>query len=170
MIDPGRLTRGAVAAAVGALRSSLEDSMDAHAETVSYELRYQGQSFELPVEAGPEPSVEELTEGFAREHKRRYGFAIDDAPVELVAIRLALEGRAAALTPQAGAGDTTEGSRKVCFGGDWHQALVIRGEPPAGASFEGPAVLELPESTLVLPPGWAAEVDAHGAVVAEAAA
>jgi N-methylhydantoinase A/oxoprolinase/acetone carboxylase beta subunit len=28
-------------------------------------------------------------------------------------------------------------------------------------------VLELPETTLVLPPGWAATVDGHGTVVAE---
>jgi hypothetical protein len=28
-------------------------------------------------------------------------------------------------------------------------------------------VLELPETTLVLPPAWSAEVDGHGTVVAE---
>ena len=53
------------------------------------------------------------------------------------------------------------------FGEEWLESHVARGEPSAGETFEGPAVLELPESTLVLPPGWSAVVDDHGSVVAE---
>ena len=42
------------------------DELDAPDAEVrpTYELRYGGQAFELPVEAGPEPSPEELREGF----------------------------------------------------------------------------------------------------------
>jgi N-methylhydantoinase A/oxoprolinase/acetone carboxylase beta subunit len=43
---------------------------------------------------------------------------------------------------------------------------VLRGEPPAGAAAEGPVVFELPEATLVLPPGWSAKVDEAGTIVA----
>ena len=39
----------------------------------------------------------------------------------------------------------------------------------AGERAEGPCVLELPEATLVLPPDWAARVDAYGTVLAERA-
>jgi len=46
------------------------------------------------------------------------------------------------------------------------ETRVLRGEPPAGTSTEGPCVLELPEATLVLPPGWNATVDDHGTIVA----
>ena len=31
---------------------------------------------------------------------------------------------------------------------------MLRGEPPAGTSAEGPVVFELPEATFVVPPGW----------------
>ena len=33
---------------------------------------------------------------------------------------------------------------------------MLRGEPAAGTEAEGPCVFELPEATLVLPPGWRA--------------
>jgi N-methylhydantoinase A/oxoprolinase/acetone carboxylase beta subunit len=43
-------------------------------------------------------------------------------------------------------------------------ADVLRGEPPAGTAAAGPCVFELPEATLVLPPGWRAEVDRFGTI------
>jgi N-methylhydantoinase A len=168
MMAASDLTAEAVAAAVAELRASLADGMDADTETISYELRYEGQSFELPVDAGPEPPRDELVRGFAEAHERRYGFDVPDAPVELVAIRLALEGTAPAPAPRAAERDVEESSRRVHFGDEWRQTQVSRGEPPEGSTFEGPAVLEMPESTLVLPPGWRAEVDRHGTVIAEA--
>jgi N-methylhydantoinase A len=61
------------------------------------------------------------------------------------------------------------GSREVSLGGHWVEAEVVRGEPPAGFEINGPAVLELPETTLVLPEAWAAVVDEHGTIVAERA-
>ncbi len=166
MMSPGELRGEAVAAAVADLRKSLAEGMEAVQETIAYELRYQGQSFELSVETGPEPSRDELLSAFAEAHERRYGFAVSGAPVELVAIRLAIEDAAPEPKLAAGAGEFTEGSRRVRFGDEWHDALVGRGEPAAGAAFEGPAVLEMPESTLVLPPGWTASVDEHGSVIA----
>jgi N-methylhydantoinase A len=167
MMGPGEVTDESVAAAVRELRETIGEGMEDARESISYELRYAGQAFELPVEAGPEPSRDDLVEGFRAAHERRYGFAVPDAPVELVAIRVALEGEAP--KPELGPGDgqVEESSRSVWFGGEWHDAVVVRGEPRAGAAFEGPAVLELPESTLVLPPGWSAEVDERGSVVAD---
>jgi N-methylhydantoinase A/oxoprolinase/acetone carboxylase beta subunit len=44
---------------------------------------------------------------------------------------------------------------------------VLRGEPGAGVTAEGPCVFELPEATLVLPPGWTAAVDESGTITAE---
>jgi hypothetical protein len=44
---------------------------------------------------------------------------------------------------------------------------VLRGEPAAGVRAWGPCVFELPEATLVLPPGWDAVVDEAGTIVAE---
>ena len=134
--EAGRVDGRAVAAAVSELRDSLSGGMDADAETISYELRYEGQSFELPVEAGPEPSSEDLEEGSPRAHQQRYGFEVPDAPVELVAIRLALEGAAPNPSPRPRR-ERSPRAEAVRFGDDWHDALVARGEPSAGTSSKG---------------------------------
>ncbi len=70
--------------------------------------------------------------------------------------------------PRAAAGEgLEEGERKARFHGAWKATRVLRGEPPAGASAEGPCVFELPEATFVLPPGWSASVDEGGTINAE---
>jgi N-methylhydantoinase A/oxoprolinase/acetone carboxylase beta subunit len=45
----------------------------------------------------------------------------------------------------------------------------LRGEPEAGRRAAGPCIFELPEATLVLPPGWQAEVDDRGIIEARRA-
>jgi N-methylhydantoinase A len=113
---------------------------------VTYELRYAGQSFELPVEpqAGTE-DLDGLREAFAAAHEQRYGYRDQDSLVELVNLRVSVWGQAPPLdlrTPQRDA-----------FG--------------PGARIAGPAVCALGESTLYVPPGWAGAVDEHGTIVLE---
>jgi N-methylhydantoinase A/oxoprolinase/acetone carboxylase beta subunit len=48
--------------------------------------------------------------------------------------------------------------------GEQIDLTVLRGIPQPGAEVEGPAVVELPESTLLIPPGWTAEVDETGTI------
>ena len=67
----------------------------------------------------------------------------------------------------AGEGALERGSRRARFGGEWLEAEVLRGEPPAGHRGRGPVRVRAPEATLVLPPGWRAEVDEAGTIVAE---
>ena len=50
------------------------------------------------------------------------------------------------------------------FAGEALAARVIRGEPAPGTAIEGPALCALPESTLLVPPGWRGDVDAHGTI------
>jgi N-methylhydantoinase A len=59
-----------------------------------------------------------------------------------------------------------EDSRPVRFGDAWIETPVLRGEPQAGRTAEGPVIFELPEATLVLPPNWSATVDEFGSIVA----
>jgi N-methylhydantoinase A/oxoprolinase/acetone carboxylase beta subunit len=47
------------------------------------------------------------------------------------------------------------------------ESRVVRGEPAPDARFDGPAILELPETTVVVPPRWRAAHDASGAVTLE---
>ncbi len=136
---------------------------------VAYELRYVGQSFELSVEAPGVPEPEALSEAFAAAHVRRYGYRDDDAPVELVNVRVSVWGPAPRLRPQADtAAEPERSSAQVVFGGETLRASVLRGELAPGTEVHGPALCALPEATLLVPPGWSGTVDEHGTCVLEA--
>jgi N-methylhydantoinase A len=130
---------------------------------VAYELRYLGQAFELPVEASGDPAPETLRDAFAAAHEQRYGYRDDDAPVELVNVRVSVWGPAPRLRPQADSGAEPErSSAPIVFGGEALQASVLRGELAPGTDVRGPALCALPEATLLVPPGWRGFVDEHG--------
>jgi N-methylhydantoinase A len=166
MLSGDALSSERVEAELGALREAIGAGLEEAVAEVTYELRYRGQAFELAIAAGPSPDPAELAERFAAEHEARYGYRDDEAPVELVNIRLALTVPGPAPEPRAAEGAAAGRSRRRArFGGEWHEAEIVRGEPEAGTRASGPCVFELPEATLVLPPGWEAEVDSHGTVV-----
>ncbi len=170
MLGAEELTRERIAAEVEALRASIAAGIEEAELTVRYELRYRGQAFELPVAGSPEPEPAELSERFATEHERRYGYRDPGAPVDLVTIRIALTIPGPRLEPAAaGRGEITESTRNARFDGEWTAAAVVRGEPAAGYEARGPCIFELPEATLVLPPGWRARVDAGGTIDARRA-
>jgi N-methylhydantoinase A len=131
-----------------------------------YEMRYAGQAFELPVPGPRRPDPAALAAGFERLHEERYGHRDPEGEVVLVDIRLALVVPGPEPRPVAAAGSLERLSRPVSFEGEWVETPVLRGEPGAGEEAEGPVVFELPEATLVLPPGWRAEVDAAGTILA----
>ncbi len=156
-----------IAAEVDALIEPLLHGMEGAEVEVVYELRYRGQAFELPVPGPRRPDPAQLAEDFAREHEARYGYRDPEGKLELVTIRVATFEAGPEPRPRAaGAGNLTEGERKARFDGEWVTTRVLRGEPAAGFAAEGPCVFELPEATLVLPPGWTAEVDGAGTVKA----
>jgi N-methylhydantoinase A len=168
LLRGGELTAERITAEVDQLRESIGAGLEGATEEATYELRYRGQAFELGVPGPPRPDPSDLAERFAAEHERRYGYRDPDAEVELVNVRLALVLPAPAPEPEAATAAGLERStREARFGGEWIEAEILRGEPEAGAAADGPCVFELPEATLVLPPGWRAEVDARGTISAE---
>ncbi|MBS1889315.1 MAG: hydantoinase/oxoprolinase family protein [Actinobacteria bacterium] len=138
---------------------------EARADVV-YGMRYAGQAFELPIPGEPEPDPADLIACFEDAHEARYGHRDPDGEVVLVDIRLALIIDGPDPRPASANGSIEESSRKVRFANAWIDTPVLRGEPPANQSAEGPVIFELPESTLVLPPGWSASVDEFGTIVA----
>jgi N-methylhydantoinase A len=168
LLSAGEITAEAVAAEVRALSGPLTAGMkDARLEVV-YELRYRGQAFELPVPGPAEPDPKRLAEDFAREHEARYGYRDPEGRLELVTIRVAAVEPGPEPRPRAAAdGDVTGDERDARFGGEWMRTRAFRGEPPAGMNAAGPCVFELPEATLVLPPGWSASVDEAGTITAQ---
>jgi len=145
------------------------------------EMRYIGQSYELPI---PLPALAEadlaaVAPAFHAEHARRFGHSDPQAPIEAVSFGVTatglidtpelprpLDGRAA---PPDG---TRRGSRRAYFetarGGDWVECPVWQREGLlAGSEISGPALIEEISATTVLYPGDRARVDAVGSLVVE---
>jgi N-methylhydantoinase A len=152
-----------IAAAVEELIDALGGDDDAQPEVV-YEMRYAGQAFELPVSGSTRPDPDDLAERFAAAHEELYGHRDPDSRVVLVHIRLALVSPAREPRLAAAEAPTAESSGQVRFAGEWVETPVLRGEPGAGARSPGPLIFELPETTLVVPPEWEAEVDTAGTI------
>jgi N-methylhydantoinase A len=135
---------------------------------VRHELRYRGQSFELAVDAANgDPDL--LREAFAEAHERRYGYREDDGQVELVTMRASVWGAAPdlRLRPRPAA-PPQSAKAPVVFGGETVPATVLEGAPRPGQRLCGPALCALPESSLLIPPGWHGRVDEHGSCLLEA--
>jgi N-methylhydantoinase A len=93
--------------------------------------------------------------------------------VEATTWRLTAVGSAAPVElPRFGPGPMPEPvARRAWFpeSEGWTDTPVFRRESlPAGASLEGPAIVEERESTTVLPPGMAARVDDYGSLLVSA--
>jgi len=156
-----------IAAEVDALVSSAGTGIGQARPEVVYEMRYAGQAFELPVPGPVDPDPADLEQRFERAHEDRYGHRDPEGEVVLVDIRLAMVAPGPEPRPAAAAGgNLAESTRPVHFEGEWIETPVLRGEPAAGSKAEGPVVFELPEATLILPPGWSAEVDEAGTIIA----
>ncbi|HWF25344.1 MAG TPA: hydantoinase/oxoprolinase family protein [Solirubrobacteraceae bacterium] len=133
-----------------------------------YELRYRGQAFELAIAAGVGATPGELRDKFEAEHEDLYGYRDPDQELELVTIRVAatLSGAEPSLAVEGGDGRGPEAAREAIFRGSTIDLRVLK-SPPPGTPIEGPAVVELPESTLLVPPRWSGTVDGTGTIKIE---
>lgn len=148
------------------------------------ELRYHGQSYELTLagrgDGGPARGPDtDLALGFRDEHERRYGFTLPERRVELVALRARGVLPVPAIAPQrlarlggrggARSSAATLGTGEMSFldGARLRSLtapLLDRDALRPGQPVQGPALLCEYSATTVLPPGWRAEVDEHGAL------
>ncbi|HEU4977581.1 MAG TPA: hydantoinase/oxoprolinase family protein [Solirubrobacteraceae bacterium] len=119
------------------------EALRPRAGEAAYDVRYRGQAFELTVRGVP-PDPGAVRAAFEAAHEERYGYADPEAEIELVAVRETVRERGADVALRA-AGD----------------------EAPRIA---GPAVVALPEATLLVPEGWSGGPDETGTIVLERAA
>jgi N-methylhydantoinase A len=158
----------AIASAVAELAAQAQRALGEPDADIAatYELRYRGQSFELAIRAAPDASAEQLRERFESAHEDRYGYRDPDQALELVTIRVTAT-TPGADAPLAGSGQGAEperSTRRATFQGKAVEFDVLRGSPAPGAEILGPAIVELPESTVLVPGHWAGVVDGTGTV------
>jgi len=152
------------AQAVRDVVAELAERADLGAETRTvFALRYRGQAFELTVSAGDE-DPDALREAFAAAHEQAYGYRDEESEVELVTVRVTGAVPGPEIAPDDEGAGTERATRAAVFDGEELQATVLRGEPRPDDAVEGPAIVELPEATLVVPPGWRGQTEAAGTI------
>ncbi|MBW8635745.1 hydantoinase B/oxoprolinase family protein [Hoeflea sp. WL0058] len=133
-------------------------------------LRYDGTDTALPVDFSSR-SFSDARIAFETAHKAQFGFIYDAKPVVVEAVAVEAtetRGRGAAesekeLAPRDIASDRV---RPVFSGGQWHDAAIVRhDELSPGARLSGPALIIEKNQTIVVEPGWQAEINAYNHVV-----
>ena len=141
------------------------------------ECRYHGQGFELRAEI-PEGrlgvgDVGRIVESFYAQHRLDYGYAFDDTEVELITVRVIGTDKIEPLRLrplERANGASYESallySRRTTFddGTTADTPRYDRGQLKAGHRVAGPAVLIQHNSTVLVPPAYAAEVSEYGSL------
>jgi N-methylhydantoinase A len=129
---------------------------------------------EVPVPAGEvgPAEAEAQVDAFVERYEQIYGrgSAFAGAGVQVGVLRVVARGRVRTPRPQAMEGEPAArpaGERPVWWAdGGFRDTPVYDGTKlGAGASLEGPAVVEMPETTIVVPSGHRGRVDALGSFV-----
>ena len=141
------------------------------------ECRYHGQGFELRAEI-PEGrlgvgDIGRIVESFYAQHRLDYGYAFDDTEVELITVRVIGTDKIEPLRLrplERANGASYESallySRRTTFddGTTADTPRYDRGRLRAGHRVAGPAVLIQHNSTVLVPPAYAAEVSEYGSL------
>ncbi len=139
----------------------------------SLDARYIRQSYELnvPARAGAfdGAALAAAADAFHDRHRQTYGHDNRGEPVQFVSLRVSAVGEIPALAIRQSppiSGDPLKGRRMLYGrGGAGVEAPVLdRARMPAGYVVDGPAIIESLESTIRVPPGWSATMDADGFV------
>ena len=132
------------------------------------DLKYVGQFHELTMSLGaPNESLTELKKAFDAQHHRLYKYNLPDQPAEALHWRLTAVGRTerpAAEKHRATSSQSTGSKRRqVVFDGLKVEAQVFDGaELAPSMTVRGPAIVEEPTTTVVIPPQWELSVNRFG--------
>jgi N-methylhydantoinase A len=141
---------------------------------IELDMHYAGQTHtvNVPLTAGHEGAVneQEVRAAFEAAYGKAFSRLLPGVPVRIVTLKVAAIGRRPAfdLMALAPSGTSTReaarrGTRPVWFDGGWHDtAIWSRLDLPVGTVIEGPAILEQPDTTIVVDPGLHAVTDTLG--------
>lgn len=144
---------------------------DAVAAKPVLHIRYDGTDTTLPVNFESD-SIFQARRDFEIAHKAQFGFVYDDKPmiVETVGVEGSEIGESSA-EAHAPAGPArveagASGTRRIYTEGRWHEAGIHRRENLRPSNLvAGPALIIEPNQTIVVEPGWQAEITSLNHVV-----
>jgi N-methylhydantoinase A len=142
--------------------------------SLSVDLRYKGQAFELnvpwPGDTIDAKALEQVARSFHDLHLQRFSYSNPGDAVEIVTVRLKgigfLTGLDAQPIPPAAAGKDL-GKRRVSIDGAWRELAVKRRDTlKTGETIPGPAIVEEDYTTILIGDGWSAIRGRHGHLLA----
>ena len=173
-LSPGEPTAAVFAELEAAARIQMaaEDIFSLAPPRRMLEMRYRGQEARLVV---PEPADGDFEAEFARQHQRQFGFTFAGRSVEGYAARVELSNLP---EPMPDGVPDTPGSHEPIpafytdtwndGNGAWQRTAVHqRADLRPGACFVGPAIVLDTVATVVVEPGWQAEVTRDGDLLLE---
>lgn len=167
-----------------AMLDAAQTTFEARETAFTLDMAYLGQthtvsvSVPVTVSAGivTPPSEAQIGEAFDTAYRATYGRLLNNGTRRVINLRSAITGKRphfdlATLAPVGGSVEAAyKGTRQVYFGGAWHEtALYDRLALPVGATIPGPAILEQPDTTVLIEPDLVGRVDAFGNTLIERA-
>ena len=137
---------------------------------ISADLRYPGQFNEVETASPLEYiDAELLALDFHNLHESLYGYSVPTSPIEIMNVRVRAIGREEKRTPASKPKREPKprpgahtGSRKAWFDGEMIDTAIIDGLAlQHGNVIAGPAIIEQPTTTIVVPPGYTVSCDAR---------
>ena len=130
------------------------------------DVRYRGQSYELTIDAS---DIGHLADLFGSEHERRYGYSMDTEPIEVVNLRViaSVATEPPKLIAPEPVGDERGPRRRAWFDSEMDVDVWLRLGMGSGTEIVGPCIVEFPDATCVVRPGWNGTVDPSGNIVLE---
>ncbi len=144
------------------------------------DMSYQGQTHTLDVTlpvaldtSGLALSEAGVRMAFESRYRELYGRPLEGLPERVLNFRVAVVGHRpkfdlSLLAPDDDAtlDKARSGSRRIWVDGGWHDAAIFaRLDLPVGAEIAGPAILEQPDTTILIEPGLTGTVDAFGNLI-----
>jgi 5-oxoprolinase (ATP-hydrolysing) len=134
------------------------------------QVRYEGTDTSLPVQFEDLSLAQAITD-FEAAHKAQFGFVYDNKPMIIEAISvegidMRDSGRDEADAEIVDARADATGTRPVFSDGEWHDAAIHhRRDLTPGSRVAGPALIIEDHQTIVVEPGWGADITAKNHVL-----
>ncbi|MEW9921557.1 hydantoinase/oxoprolinase family protein [Marimonas sp. MJW-29] len=164
-----------------ALLDAARTTFEAREVTFELDMAYVGQThtvavpLKVAVHEGKvtPPTKAEIEAAFDAAYRGTFGRLLKNGTRRILNLRSAVTGKRpkfdlSTLAPKGEGVSTPKATRQVHFGDDWHEtAIYDRLRLPVGAVIEGPAILEQPDTTVLIEPGLRGRVDDFGNTIIE---
>jgi N-methylhydantoinase A len=154
---------------------------DAREVTFELDMAYIGQTHTVAVQIPVQvvdgrvspPSHDEINQAFEKAYEATFGRLLKNGTRRILNLRSAVTGKRpkfdlATLAPTNTDAPAPKASRPVHFGDTWHDtAIYDRIALPVGTVIPGPAILEQPDTTVLIEPGLVGRVDSFGNTIIE---